>query len=352
MKARKPKIDLEAVLSGSVNLDFGHDDLEDAAEVAPRSPRWYWRRRLVAGDLNILAGVQGVGKSQVAVAIAAEGTRAGESVLIISREDSTAEVIVPRLIAAGADRSEGKVHIWRQDRDWDLEQYEKFQDLVRAVDARLVVIDPVAAFVTAKTDTYKDAHVRQLLSPIRAVAENEDCTVLALMHLKKGSEAEAVNNVGGSIAWTAAPRSVLLVRRSEEVDGKRVLYHVKCNVGKEQPALEFTIEDVPFDTMGLFETSYVEWGSERDDLDVQAAFAPREDGRKTRATPALDHATEWLISYLLDAARNGRVVTSYELNRAREAEGIKDSTWEKARKAVDLKCDVVDGQYTVIGYSG
>jgi putative DNA primase/helicase len=338
----RPLLDLAAILDGTQDLEYGHEDLVDAYHIEPQSPEWYWRQRIVKNDLNILAGTQGVGKSQIAMSIAAEATRRGEAVLIISAEDSAAHTTVPRLIAAGADRTEGKVMLWKQEAGFTLDEFEKFQLYIRRANASLVIVDPVAAFVTAKTDTYKDAHVRSLLAPLRAVAENEQCTILALMHLKKGNEAEAVNNVGGSIAWTAAPRSVLMVKRTRDVDegDRRLLHHVKCNVGPEQPAIEFDIEQVEYGVYGPFATSAVVWGRERADIDLSAAFDDdHNDKRHDKPSPDLDAA----LLYLKDALKDGPVPSSTLRDEVVRQRGLSGSTYMRARKLLRLEHDARTG---------
>jgi hypothetical protein len=197
---------------------------------------------------------------------------------------------------------------------------------VYGVEASLVVIDPVAAYVSAKTDTYKDAHVRTLLAPLRAIAEDQECTILAIMHLKKGSEQEAVNNVGGSVAWTAAPRSVLIVRRLDDDKSARVLYHAKCNVGEEQSALLFKIESVDYGELGSWSSSHVVWGEEDPDLDITTSFqppAPKSNSPKT------DEAKDFLQTMLGD----GEWFDVAELNEEARRVGINvDKTLARAKK--------------------
>jgi hypothetical protein len=348
---KKPTLDLEALINGTLPMeDYGHDDFVPAYRIKPASPRWYWRHRLVQDDLNILAGTQGIGKSQVSCAIAAEATLRGEVVLVISAEDSPETTIVPRLLAAGAElysQEKGPlVHIWRQTSSWDLEDYKKLQDYVYKLEADLVIIDPVAAYVTAKTDTYKDSHVRQLLSPLRAIGSDQGCTILAVMHLKKGSEQEAINTVGGSIAWTAAPRSVLMVKRLEDDPSGRVLYHAKCNVGAEQPALLFQIEQLEPGELGDWTSSYVRWGAEDSSLDVASAFAPPQlsDKRSTPATPALDKAVQWLK----DVLKDGKDHLAHELITASEEAGIKRATLDKAKKVLGTRAENRGGAYYIV----
>ena len=88
--------------------------LTAAAGIAPKRVRWFWAGRVAVGTLSLLAGREGMGKSTITywmVAQITRGTLPGEdygrprSVIICATEDAWADVIVPRLIAAGADRS-------------------------------------------------------------------------------------------------------------------------------------------------------------------------------------------------------------------------------------------------------
>src|SRR5712691_3532454 len=93
---------------------------ERASDVRPEAVTWLWTGRLARGKQTLIAGDPGTGKSQFSVYVTAmvtaggtwpcgEGTAPKGSVIILSAEDGTADTIVPRLMAAGADRS--KVYI-------------------------------------------------------------------------------------------------------------------------------------------------------------------------------------------------------------------------------------------------
>src|SRR6185437_12634574 len=88
--------------------------------IEPERVEWLWPGRIAIGKHTCIAGEPGTGKSQLATAIEATITIAGEwpcgegkapqgSVIILSAEDGEADTIVPRLYAANADL--GRVHI-------------------------------------------------------------------------------------------------------------------------------------------------------------------------------------------------------------------------------------------------
>jgi hypothetical protein len=86
-----------------------------ASEIKPEKVRWLWEHRIPLGKCTLIAGEGGLGKSMVLAWIAATVSRGGEwpcaegrsprgSTIILSAEDDAADTIVPRLMAADADR--------------------------------------------------------------------------------------------------------------------------------------------------------------------------------------------------------------------------------------------------------
>jgi putative DNA primase/helicase len=86
-----------------------------AADVTPEPVEWLWPGRIAIGKLTLIAGEAGLGKSQLSIAMVAAVTTGGEwpcregrapqgTVIILSAEDGAADTVVPRLMAAGADR--------------------------------------------------------------------------------------------------------------------------------------------------------------------------------------------------------------------------------------------------------
>jgi putative DNA primase/helicase len=114
-------------------LDSVHVEKEDqatvelgcAANIKPEPIIWLWKDWLALGKLHILAGQPGVGKSTIALKIAAAISASGNlpcgskakrgTVIIWSGEDDAADILIPRLEASGADMN--RVHIVRAVKD-------------------------------------------------------------------------------------------------------------------------------------------------------------------------------------------------------------------------------------------
>ena len=134
------------------------------SEIEPERIGWLWPGIIACGKITGLVGHPGLGKSQVAIDVASTVStgrhwpgggangNAGD-VIILAAEDDAADTIVPRLIAAGADRTD--VHVVKAVRGddgverafslaVDLDRLEKEYDLQRV---RLLVVDPISAYL-------------------------------------------------------------------------------------------------------------------------------------------------------------------------------------------------------------
>ena len=84
------------------------------ADLTPEPVQWRWPDWLALGKFHLLAGAPWQGKTTIAMGLAAtvtlggrwpDGTRcAAGNVLVWSSEDDYTSTLLPRLIAAGADR--------------------------------------------------------------------------------------------------------------------------------------------------------------------------------------------------------------------------------------------------------
>ncbi len=237
-----------------------------AAEVEPRRVSWIWQDYVPSGMLTVLAGLPGLGKSTIALELAARISRDGLAVIVASGEDPAETVIRPRLEAAGADLD--LVHLWVGDLELP-DGAEALEAEVRRLKAALVVIDPLNAFLAIDTNSHRDHHVRRVLRPLAELAEGTGAAVLVAGHLNKGSGSEPLLRVGGSIGLVAAARQVLVAAS----DGDRTILAVaKSNVGRIPPPVAYRIEPVLLD--GSVETARIAWLGEAPDVDLRALLAP------------------------------------------------------------------------------
>jgi hypothetical protein len=229
------------------------------SDVQPETVTFLWAPYIPLRKLTMLEGDPGQGKSCMTAAVAASGSLGTGlpgmgsfepwSTLFFTVEDGLADTLRPRLDAMGADCS----LIFAHPETIDLSNPGGLAEVEREIEARrprLVVIDPIVAYVGARTDTYRANEVRSILAPLAALAERFDCSIVAVRHLSKAKGGRSIYAGQGSIDFTAAARSVLLAGSAADDPARRALIHIKCNVAQQGPALGYAIVDGLFGWTG------------------------------------------------------------------------------------------------------
>ena len=324
-----------------------------ADQVEPSSVSWLWAGLIPLGTLSIVAGSPGWGKSTLALGLCARATRGqlpgaleGEpvSVAYVSAEDSLAHTLVPRLQAAGADLARCHLfeHVAKNGRHGD-EQTPSIRipdDLpliaswIADTDARVLVLDPVVAMISGALNTHKDADTRRALAPLMHLADERQMAVLTVLHLNKSVEQDALSRISGSVGFGGAARSVLLFAGDpEDPEGengsRRVLAHVKCNLGVRQRSLSYTIEPRTIDgSSGPIETSIVV----RQGYAEQSANDLTGGPTSASAATARIEAEDFLRVELADGP-----VLSTELTRRADDLAISERTLKRAKNALKVR---------------
>jgi hypothetical protein len=239
--------------------------------VVPEVVRWLWAGRFPLGKLALVDGDPGLGKSTMLLDIAARVSRGDAmpdgshgdvvgagGVVILQAEDGLADTIVPRLLAAGADLDrieaftfmaepaetdhEGRTRKPAHDRLPHLADVQGLADVIARIEARLVIVDPLVAFLPPRIDSNKDSEVRQGLSGVVGLAGVSGCCVVGVRHLNKASALSALYRGGGSIGIIGAARSGLLVASDPDSPARRVLAPLKSNLAPIAPSLAWHLE--------------------------------------------------------------------------------------------------------------
>ena len=228
-----------------------------ASSIRPRRVTWLWSQYVPAGKLAIIEGDPGDGKSILTIDLAArwstgapmpDGSEGGGPfpVILVSAEDDLDDTIVPRLIAAGA-RLEGIHLVAHGARPEDPFEFATglpaIERLAAKTGARMVVFDPVTAFLSEKTDSHNDASVRRALMPLKVLAGRTGLGVLVVRHLNKGGAGtKAIYRGGGSIAFTGAARATFVVAPDPREASGRIFASIKSNLSKRPPSLRYEVE--------------------------------------------------------------------------------------------------------------
>ncbi len=179
-------------------------------------------------------------------------------------------------------------------------------------DVALIIIDPITAYLGSKIDSHKITDVRAALYPLAQFAETYNVAVLCIAHPPKSPSAKAINFIGGSGAFTAAPRLVFLTVTDPENKDRVLLLAVKNNIGRKAEGLGFSIVQRFVGPGESILSSYVEF----DDRPVRctADEALAAEGEKRRGS-AVEEAKE----FLRDRLGNGAGQLSNDIEGEAEA---------------------------------
>lgn len=314
--------------------------------------RWLMPGWIPDGTLTLLDGDPGLGKSTLTLDLAARLSRGWDmpplpggtarhdpvGVLLLGAEDSLKNTVGPRLDAAGADSD--YVHYFdcvRQgeaERDpllpWDLELLEDWL-IQNAV--RLIVVDPLVAFLSSEFDAHKDQDIRRCLRALRKFAEKLDIAMLLLRHLNKLQGGASLYRGGGSIGISGAARSSLIVGRDPADDGKKVLAMNKINVGPYPRSLAYRIEPMPTGA------ARIAWLGE---TDLQAHeilwhhAASAQNGKQGGGMGRPVEQIKAAKSLLVDLLSDGQPMAVSQIRLASISADIGWRTMEKAKDEMDV----------------
>ena len=296
------------------------------AEVKPESVEFLWKPYLPVGKLTLLEGDPGQGKSYLAAAVAASGSRGRDlpgsacfepwSTLILTAEDGLADTLRPRLdrLEADVDRIFGIEDLLDLSTPTGLGVLER---AIREREPRLVVIDPVVAYVGARTDLHRANQVRAVLGPLARLAAKTRTAVVAIRHLNKSQGAHSLYRGHGSIDFTAAARSVLLVGSDPEDAESRVVVHLKSNLARVGRSLAYTIRQGVFAWSGWSQLT---------------AWDLLQDDRTAEERTAIGEAKDFLVELLADGPQ-----ASKDVLQGAKAAGVSEKTLRRAKSQLKVK---------------
>lgn len=335
-----------------------------SADITPEPLLPVWPDVMYRRKVMLFAGNPGLGKSLTCIDITSRvSTGAGwpgggntilepSNVAVLSGEDDHADTIVPRLEAAGAvltrvhllsdvvEKADG--HLCAISLDTHIKSIHK---IMLRLGARLLVIDPVSAFMGEK-DAHNNSSIRALINKLRQYAVEGDYAVLLVTHFNKPGDkaSSALHRVMGSLGFVAAARSVFAFVRDPADPDYRLMLPIKNNLGGDQQGFRCRIElnmalRVPAPRL-VWDDDAIS-GECIDE--VMANTSPRAQAKKSKE----EAIGKWLDRYL----KHGKHVSSDKFNTAVKDQGFTDKAvrklmtehgYEKKRKGFGI-----DGKWYV-----
>ena len=299
---------------------------------------WLWKPYLPFGKLSVLQGNPGEGKTYFAMHLAAACTNGKLlpnmermepfNVIYQTAEDGLGDTVKPRLIEAGADLDRVLVI---DDSDVQLTlSDERIEKAIIENNARLVIIDPIQAYLGADVDMNRANEVRPIFMRLGQVAQRTGCAILLIGHLNKAAGMQSLQRGLGSIDIAAAVRSVMFIGKLKHEPTMRILTHEKSSLAPPGVSLAFSLGDE-----GGFR-----WVGEYD-ITADEMLSGIEPQRETKTQQAKD-----LICTLL---AGGKQVLSEDIDKAALERGIPGRTVRDAKRELGdaLKSKIVEGRKKV-----
>ena len=299
---------------------------------------WLWKPYLPFGKLSVLQGNPGEGKTYFAMHLAAACTNGKLlpnmermepfNVIYQTAEDGLGDTVKPRLIEAGADLDRVLVI---DDSDVQLTlSDERIEKAIVENNARLVIIDPIQAYLGSDVDMNRANEVRPIFMRLGQVAQRTGCAILLIGHLNKAAGMQSLQRGLGSIDIAAAVRSVMFIGKLKHDPTMRILTHEKSSLAPPGVSLAFSLGDE-----GGFR-----WFGEYD-ITADEMLSGIEPQRETKTQQAKD-----LICTLL---AGGKQVLSEDIDKAALERGIPGRTVRDAKRELGdaLKSKIVEGRKKV-----
>ena len=311
-------------------------DIVPLSLVESENITWVWYPYIPLKKLTLVEGDPASGKTYLILAIAAGITRGYElpdqdghvgtpseerkgSVLYITAEDGMADTIRPRAEKCGADLT--RLFVLREPQAISLQEPQALKKALSRFRPKLLVLDPIQAFLGGQMDMHRANEVRPLMTTLLGMAIQHECAIICVRHWTKASGAKAGHRGQGNVDFAAAARSLISVGESPHDAGKRVMAQAKMSLAGLGTSIVFSIADDGLEWCG---TSTI------------------TANELSQAQPNLQHhqrkdAMKWLKEFLTPTAQPAELII-HEADKV----DIKERTLRRAKEALGILSTQMD----------
>ncbi len=301
------------------------------SSVEEKEAEWLVPQYIPKGQITVLAGDGGSGKTTIWCGQAAAVSKGGKvffdvtpedlaqcepkKVLFFSSEDSIEYTLKARLRKAGANLDNIYSASLRDERFAQIKfNSPLLKELIGQIKPALVIFDPIQAFIPPDIQMGQRNAMRNCLNPLIGLGEEYGTTFLIVVHTNKRQGTYGRNRIADSAdVWDIA-RSVLITGTTTD-NKTRYLSHEKSNYGEPGETVLYTIED----GIAIF----------KDSCDKHDADFVKERDLSTYQAPQRHDAEKFILDYL----KNGMKPTA-EMDEEAKAIGISKNTLSRAKTSL------------------
>ena len=303
------------------------------ADIEAVAVKWLWKPYIPLGKITIVQGDSGEGKTTLALSIAAALTRGDTlpneadshepmNVIYQTAEDGLADTIKPRLEAVNANCT--RVLVIDESKEELSMSDERIEKAIQQTNAKLIILDPIQAYIGANVDMHRANEVRPVMSRLGRIAEEYGCAIVLIGHMNKAAGQKSSYRGLGSIDITAVARSLLIVGKMRDSPSKRIMVQAKSSLAPVGKSQLFEIN----------ENSALVWKGE---VDITAEQFLENGGAELSK---LEIATEFLLEILKDGK-----VSQKEIATAASDYDFSTRTLNEAKKNLKISSIKADNKW-------
>lgn len=312
------------------------------ADVEQQEIDWIWYPILARGEITIIEGDPGGGKSYLTQMVSraiCDGEELPEffkntavdpvqgKVAYFDMENSAGTVTKKRLVN---NKLQNQNNFYQEEEpfSWsDVDRMTQVYEALERIKPTLVVFDTMNTYLGGAVDTGRANSSQEAMFPLREIATRFNCAVAVIRHLVKSKKDKSALHAGqGSIAFAGFVRIVATVGKLPDDPDMGAIAVTKCNLAPmPRDVLTFEINKLP-DMKGEKDRSRFKWGELVKDVDANDIIkTPEKNSDK-------EDAEEFLRDVLDEGPHDVK-----KLEVMAEKRGISRRTLQRAADAVGVK---------------
>lgn len=332
--------------AGSKALAAKHKYLAHSmAEVEQEEIDWIWYPILARGEITIIEGDPGGGKSYLTQMVSkglCDGDELPEfikgtsvepvqgKVAYFDMENSAGTVTKKRLVS---NKLQNQANFYQEEEpfSWsDVDRMTQVFEALERIKPTLVVFDTMNTYLGGAVDTGRANSSQEAMFPLREIATRFNCAVAIIRHLVKSKKDKSALHAGqGSIAFAGFVRIVATVGKLPDDPDMGAIAVTKCNLAPmPRDVLTFEINKLP-DLKNERDRSRFKWGELVKDVNA-------DDIIKTPEKNSDKEDAEEFLRDVLDAGEED----VKKLEVMAEKRGISRRTLQRAADSVGVKKNV------------